>query len=97
MRRPTLCSFGSPSQGLEGEPISFGLVQLRARDWLKKMDWQELLHIEARRRVFQAHSQIYGPFPQWYSRDGVTHQAPARLPPSLRGWNRELSQVGDIP
>lgn len=72
MRQPTLCSFGSPSQGLEGEPISFGLVQLGERDWLRQMDWQELLHTEARSRNFQAYSHICGFFSQWFSKDGVT-------------------------
>lgn len=40
------------------------------RDWLKKIDGQDLLHTESRRRVFQAHSHIHRTFSQWSSKDG---------------------------
>lgn len=29
---------------LKREKTSFGLVQLGERDWLRQMDWQELVH-----------------------------------------------------
>lgn len=53
---------------LKREKTSFGLVQPGARDWLKKMDWQEVLHLEARRRVFQAHSQFMNYFSMVFQR-----------------------------